>query len=393
MRSDVRSNVDVNTTDVQEFDCREETKFIESSCLELLRDMVTLDAAEVKSLLSKTNRDDHVIDNSTAAQRPVDALASHPRYMSHIEPVWRALPAEVKGRLSTWRNRWLGENNGFLLCAGLDDLRTAAEYHRPVIFMEHGVGQSYSDDFGRAPPPGAECVRLILCPGPEAEERNRARFPGIPVVQIGAPNLDRWHGPDGLEPSPSSRTSRPIIALSFRPIHFRFAQEARSALSHYLPSLPELAKRYTVLGHGHPIGLERYHKAYEHAGIEVVRDFNEVLRRAELYAADNSSTLFEFASTGRPVVAMNAPWYRRDKEHGLRFWSHVPGIQANGPEDLVAVVDMALTDPPDARVLRKAAVMRVYCAVDGHASRRAASAISRFVVELQHLSCVATSCR
>ena len=53
-----------------------------------------------------------------------------------------------------------------------------------------------------------------------------------------------------------------------------------------------------------------------------MRDFDEVMERSTLYICDNSSTLYEFASTGRPVVVLNAPWFRRDIEHGLRFWEH-----------------------------------------------------------------------
>ena len=53
---------------------------------------------------------------------------------------------------------------------------------------------------------------------------------------------------------------------------------------------------------------------YEAHGIEYVPDFDDVLRRADVYACDNSSTLYEFASTGRPVVVLNAPWYR---------WKHI----------------------------------------------------------------------
>ena len=84
--------------------------------------------------------------------------------------------------------------------------------------------------------------------------------------------------------------------------------------------LAALAERWTVLGHGHPRILDQLMPVYEELGIEPAYTFEEVLDRASVYCCDNSSTLFEFASLDRPVVVLNPPWYRREVEHGLRFW-------------------------------------------------------------------------
>jgi len=111
-------------------------------------------------------------------------------------------------------------------------------------------------------------------------------------------------------------------------------------------------------------------------GIEPVEDFEDVLERADLYMCDNSSTLFEFASVGRPVVVLNAPWYRRHIEHGLRFWEAATvGVQVDHPAELRDAVMQALEDPPEQQAARQAAVRIAYTYTDGQASKRAAQEI------------------
>jgi hypothetical protein len=115
-----------------------------------------------------------------------------------------------------------------------------------------------------------------------------------------------------------------------------------------------LARRFTVIGHGHPRRSELASR-YRRAGIEHVASFSEVCRRASIYVADNTSTLFEFAATGRPVVVLNARRYRRDVRHGLRFWDAAGvGPNVDRPRDLPDVVARALEDPPEFREKREA---------------------------------------
>jgi UDP-N-acetylglucosamine:LPS N-acetylglucosamine transferase len=105
-----------------------------------------------------------------------------------------------------------------------------------------------------------------------------------------------------------------------------------------------------VLGHGHPRIMERLLPIYDALDIEPVYDFEEVLERADCYVCDNSSTMFEFASTGRPVVVLNPPWYRREVNHGLRFWEAAGvGVNCDRPQDLAGAVATALQDPPPQR--------------------------------------------
>ena len=160
--------------------------------------------------------------------------------------------------------------------------------------------------------------------------------------------------------------------------------ETRGALDHYRAALPALAREFTVLGHGHPrlfmdprAGLA---ETYRSLGIEVVQSFDEVLERADLFVADNTSALYEFAATGRPVVVMNAPWYRRTVEHGLRFWEFADvGLQVDEPGQLVATVERALRDPKKQRERRAAIVREVYGVAPGTAAQTAATAIASWL--------------
>jgi len=181
------------------------------------------------------------------------------------------------------------------------------------------------------------------------------------------------HGRDG--------TAAPTVAVTF---HWEcgLVPETRSAWSHYDRVLPHLAAdpRWQLLGHGHPRLWGTIRRRWAQLGVEHTPELDDVLDRADLLVGDNTSALFEFASTGRPVVVVNAPWYRRDVEHGLRFWSHPPGLQVDRPEQLADTIARALADPPAARRIRAAAVAETYAATDGRAAHRAAEAIK----ELDH---------
>lgn len=137
------------------------------------------------------------------------------------------------------------------------------------------------------------------------------------------------------------------------------------------------AQGWKVIGHGHPRD-DHAKKRWESMGVEWVATDDEVFRRASLLIADNTSLMYEFASLGRPVLALNAPWYRRDVEHGLRFWSHVPGMQIDTPERLWDLDLDAYVSSPEVEMLRERAAVEAYAHVDGHAAQRAAS----FIVDL-----------
>lgn len=320
----------------------------------------------------------------------IDGYATMPVYLEHLAPVWLSLweagvrpsdfwvppgllpLAEALGIGARPLEAWKPPGLGPLLVASYRDLHRAGD--RPIILAEHGAGQSYGGSHASyAGGPGRQAVVLFLVPGAGVGLRNAERYPGVVNVPIGCPKLDAWHA--GLIAPRGG-----AVAISF---HWDAGAypETRSAFRHYRAVLAELPRAFgEVIGHAHPRWFAEIAPIYAEAGIEPVESFEEVLRRADVYACDNSSTLYEFASTGRPVAVLNAPWYRRKVSHGMRFWDHARiGPQCDEPTELAATIAAALEDPPPQRAVREAIVDEVYAVRDGTAGRSAALAIRSLV--------------
>lgn len=336
----------------------------------------------------------------------IDAVACEPQFVDHAAPIWLALPPEHRGtfyaeaalipRAASYGIDARPVDAAAIRSSGpppaarpgpgpralvvsVGDTKVARRLgYRRFAFAEHGAGQAYIGQRGingRHPSysGGAdrEDTELFLVPNEYSADLWRRAYPGACVAVVGSPRLDalgRLSRPTAGEP--------PVVALSFHwPAYV--APEAGTALGHYGAVLPELARRFRLIGHAHPKGdwPDRMARVYRRAGIEFVRDFSEVVQRASLYVCDNSSTLFEFAALRRPVVVLNCPDYRRNVHHGLRFWdaAHV-GLNCDQPGDLADTIERALIDPPEVRARREDALGIVYAYRSG-AARRAADAL------------------
>jgi hypothetical protein len=181
-----------------------------------------------------------------------------------------------------------------------------------------------------------------------------------------------------LDTLPARDPSEPeTVAVSFH-WNLMHTPEAGSAFHWFRGAVAELAQTFRVIGHRHPMNHD-LPGFYRRNGIELVDDFAEVCRRASVYVCDNSSTLFEFASTGRPVVVMNSPRYRRNVSHGGRFWDWADvGVQVDDPDCLEDMVTLARADLPEAVERREAVLDEVYAYRSGGAAR-AADAIVRWL--------------
>lgn len=275
-------------------------------------------------------------------------VAREGHHRAHLEPVLRLLP-----------HRWTRERaEDIALVASYGDMhRTRDAGFGRIVLMQHGAGQSYRADVKRSRHPSYpggddnDAVSLFLVPNEYAAARWRQRYPRTPVEIVGCPILDDLPQKDPLEP----RT----VAISFHFDVLGSVPEMKSAWDHYRRVLPSLADRFNLIGHSHP--RRRLQDVYERLGIEWVESFAEVCRRADLYVCDNSSTLYEFASTGRPVVVLNAPSYRREVSHGGRFWDWSSvGLQVDNPRDLADTIDVAMTDLPGQRIERERVLSLVY---------------------------------
>jgi hypothetical protein len=82
---------------------------------------------------------------------------------------------------------------------------------------------------------------------------------------------------------------------------------------------------------------------YRNLGIRIVEKFYDVCDEADVYICDNSSTIFESAAIGKKVILLNSKKYRKDVEHGLRFWSKAGvGVQVDTADTLIDIVGQVL---------------------------------------------------
>jgi hypothetical protein len=292
----------------------------------------------------------------------VQFLATQPHYRDHLRPVYEALPPRVRGR-------WIESKADLTDPAALTVVASYGDYRLtagPAIYFEHGVGFSFGGDHpafsgGR----GKDRVALFCNTNRYVDARNRAAYPQADHHIVGCPKLDAWPS----QPRPSN--PRPVVAVSF---HWdsKIAPETRPAFPHYRNALERLQDAgWDIIGHGHPRAWSFLGPFWDELGVEQVQDFSEVIRRADVYVADATSTLYE-AAVVMPVVVLNAPWYRRDVDFGLRFWDAVPGVEVNDPRALRRQIARALNGAGEDR--RRAAVKTAYPYL-GHSAQRAALTI------------------
>lgn len=318
----------------------------------------------------------------------VYAYSTFAHYGDHLQPIVDALRErliDVEHLSASKKSLW-GEYvhpskldpRGLWMVAGAVDAQRMGD--RPYVYVEHGAGQTYDADtrglqhqsYSNGQLPGRPV--LFICPNEFVAARRRRNHPDVPVVVAGCPKLDHlhahatgWH--EGVR--------RDVVAFAW---HWAcpLVPEAMTAWEHYRPSLVKVVlalhrRGIKVVAHAHPRIAKRVRYHSERCGMEWW-DAEDVLTSAALLAFDNTSLGYEFASLDRPTVVMNAPWYRRDVHHGLRFWECLPGEIVDEPSQLVDAILVALDEADESDDLREC-VERIYPLRDGRASERAADAI------------------
>ena len=331
----------------------------------------------------------------------IDAFATVPNYLQHLAPIWLALPEEERGAFWTAGSladmpnvegiphRRVGyppSGTQLTLVAGYMDEKAAR--HRPTVYVEHGAGQTYPGDPLAADHPAYNGTSdhdrtvLFLCPNAVVAKRWTDRYPSAYAAAVGCPKLDYWHqrilATGGVAPPAGDR--KPTVAFTFHADN-RIIPETMPAWKHYRFELPRILRTlrsqgYEVIGHGHPRLWSHLEPWWQSINVEPVADLGEVFARADLLCGDNTSALPEFASLGKPVLWMNAPWYRRGVNHGGRFWEWPQGqVSVDEPAELLDAIPLALRDTKGAREARRRMVASIYGACDGKATERAVTAI------------------
>ena len=338
--------------------------------------------------------------------KPVDFFARRIHFIDHLAPMWNHLdpflngtfyvPAELlvytkrlglRGNIVgvpplTRQSKSLNiipSGYGPIVTCAYGDMMQAYRQNmqRPQILMEHGVGLSFPEHSnGYAGGGGIRTKACLFLPPNEFIRAKTARtFPNANQVVIGTPKMDKW-----FRMAPKKRNDPPTVAIAF---HWdgssAVCPEAGNALEHYVKHLKYYGKNLDLIGHGHPKIIDKLAPIYQAAGIEVVTSFEEVLKRADLYINDSSSTLYEFSCVDRPVVILNAPWFRRDVDYGIRWWDYTDiGPQCNSPDDLLDKVKESLEDKTKYAPQRRKAVKELYPFL-GESAHLGGTAISDFV--------------
>jgi CDP-glycerol glycerophosphotransferase (TagB/SpsB family) len=221
---------------------------------------------------------------------------------------------------------------------------------------------------------GQQNVGMFLNPNRWANDRWKLYYPQVPCEIVGSPKMDRL----ALIPKPDNPI--PVVALTW---HWDAiaCPETRSAFKHYRNLSDEFLERTDVriIGHCHPKGRKMMQPWFEDKGIEFFEDIEDVYALADVWVNDASSTIYEAAALGKPVVVLNAPWYRREIHHGLRFWEGADiGPNVWNPRLLNAAVDIVLDEPAELRAHRERIAAEVFPYI-GTASKRAADCIRGLV--------------
>lgn len=330
----------------------------------------------------------------------IDFFARRSHFVDHLAPIWHALRGSERGIFYVSHD--VSNDNlveycqdagvdaveldrreappGYfpILCAAYDDMVQAMSGDAPdreFVLMEHGVGLVFGTP-GYAGGHGLrDRVNLFLAPNDNIAEKLKRAQPNTRRVVIGTPKLDRWFWQPSL-PSLST-SSRPTVVISFHWDGSAVAPEAGNAYSEFEPALRRLAesKEIVLAGHAHPKIAPVMAERFAELEIPFIQKFEDVMDLADVYVNDASSTMYEFLVTGKPVVLMNSPTFRRDVDFGIRFWQYTDiGIHANQSSELIPAIEKTLASPREFEDRRNHAVAALY-PFFGYSAGRAAGTL------------------
>ncbi len=285
-------------------------------------------------------------------------VATHDSYRQHLRPVYEATGGEwitTKADLPESAEVWV--------TASARDFAEVRKLPGRHVVMEHGVGlQWYSTQhlarFARAD--------VIAAPNAYIADRYRTFDSRTRVEIVGTPKMD------GLLEVPLESDGR-TVAVSF---HWTGMRSGRTIPRAFRDELRRLAEHTTVLGHAHPRFFDLAAKFYVGLGIEPVADFTEVVRRADVYACDHSSTIYEWAALDRPVVLLERGG-SVPQSSGLRYTDHADVGPSATPDTLTEVALLSLGGDPEHADQRAAATAELFPYL-GHATANVVAILEEF---------------
>lgn len=261
----------------------------------------------------------------------IHGYASESHYRDHVAAVWNALDPESQGvflhhdllTLQKTRPNKTTDPNDWWLVSSVQDASALKALRREtqVILLEHGVGQTYINASG----PGcigtdrAKIVDTFWMPNSRAAQIQSACC-SKPVHVIYPHRLDVLRD---LREAHKRPNEKPVVVFSFHHHQIGGCPEQRSTYGDWLGEIETLLHRddFTVVGHAHPREQELVRR-WRKMGVPVIERFDEVVQVADVYVCDNSSTIYESAALGIPVVVLHGYSYRPAVKHGLRFYQY-----------------------------------------------------------------------
>lgn len=328
-------------------------------------------------------------------------FANTRHYIEHLLPIYKAytkekmflVPKELKDasdiKPSYYNNQRelliflfnLEQSNKDLtyVVASYGNVRTLSQKGFPIIkfiLIEHGAGQTYISDvpgWKRGSFKGSERIKLYLGTNSYCTEAFEENNPLTQCYTIGCPKTDSIK-------SEVPNLSRPLVVFSW---HWDCSSvpETKSGFSYWQGEVLKIHqddnKNFRIAIHGHPRIQDQTILFARKHNIDFIRTFDSVIKEADIYVVDNSSTIYEFAITTKPVIILNNPFYRRDVNHGLRFWELSDiGLHCNSLRDLRDNIDFIIDNGGDkmSNVRKREILDKVYPNL-GYSTKKAISCI------------------
>lgn len=302
----------------------------------------------------------------------IDFFAREPHHKEHALAIYNALPPELKGDFIV--NPADLKRLTAVFC--YKDLKAAGRAGVKTIYSDHGAGFYFNTEHPSYAGSTAfrDSIVLRLSPNENHAKKEREVL-DCPVEVIGVPKLDKYF--KTVKPVLDRPYKRKKVAVSF---HWdcKVNWATSSAYRYYIDHLWRLTDKYEVIGHGHPRIINKLAKYYQKQGIKVVTDFGYILKNADVYINDSSSTLFEFAAMNKPVVLLNCPNYNKLENHEgcPRFWKHANiGPQVDTPDQLLPAVEEALNNRGRYLPQQRIATEEIFSFTDGECAQRAVQSI------------------